>query len=152
MLMLPGYAASADDAVLKSFELPDDRNLIVSVHAYTPYTFALSDSPSANVWSADNPNFTRDIDSLFARLDSYFISKGIPVIMGECGARNKNGNTEARAAWARYYTDKGREIGVPCVWWDNGAFTGSGECFGLMDRRNLNWKYPEIVDAFLGKN
>ena len=40
-------------------------------------------------------------------------------------------------------------IGVPCVWWDNGAFTGSGELFGLLDRRTLEWKYPLVKEALI---
>jgi endoglucanase len=75
------------------------------------------------------------------------LQKGIPVILGECGALNKD-NTEARVAWAEYFAGKGREYGVPVCWWDNGAFTGSGENFGLLNRRELKWEYPEIVEAF----
>ena len=40
-------------------------------------------------------------------------------------------------------------IGVPCVWWDNGAFTGNGELFGLFDRRNLEWRFPLVKDALI---
>ena len=40
-------------------------------------------------------------------------------------------------------------IGVPCVWWDNGAFTGSGELFGLFDRRTLEWRFPLVKDALV---
>ena len=40
-------------------------------------------------------------------------------------------------------------IGVPCVWWDNGAFTGSGELFGLFDRRTLEWRFPLVKDALI---
>ena len=28
-------------------------------------------------------------------------------------------------------------------------FTGSGELFGLIDRRTCEWKYPEIVQAIM---
>lgn len=54
-----------------------------------------------------------------------------------------------RAAWAEYYTKKAKEKGIPCIWWDNGAFAGSGELFGILDRRNLEWKYPEVVEALM---
>jgi endoglucanase len=53
-------------------------------------------------------------------------------------------------AWAEYFAGKGREYGVPVCWWDNGAFTGNGENFGLLNRRELKWEYPEIVEAFNG--
>lgn len=145
-LMVPAYAASSDEKALKDFVIPDDRNIIVSIHAYTPYRFALSEE-DVSEWSADNKNDTRDIDELFKRIDKYFLSRGIPVILGECGARNKD-NTEARVEWAKYYAGRGREYGVPCIWWDNGVWQGTGELFGLMDRRNVKWEFPDIVSAF----
>jgi endoglucanase len=58
-------------------------------------------------------------------------------------------NLTSRVAWAEYYINKAHEKGIPCIWWDNGAFAGSGELFGLLDRRNLTWKYPEVVDALM---
>jgi endoglucanase len=151
MLMVPAYAASSDPRVLRDFIPPDDKNIIVSVHAYTPYNFALNQSLSAKQFSADNANNTRDIDALFRNLDSVFLQKQIPVIIGECGAMNKEENTQDRTAWAKYYAGKGREYGIPCIWWDNGVTTGSGERFGLLNRRELTWVYPEVAEAFVGK-
>lgn len=146
-LMIPAYAASSDENVLKELVIPEDKNIIVSVHAYTPYLFALSEE-DVKIWSSDNHNDTKDIDSLFDRLERYFLSKNIPVIMGEMGARNRD-NIESRVAWTKYYALKARTCGVPCVWWDNGLFEGKGELFGLMDRKNLTWKFPAIVEAFI---
>ena len=34
-------------------------------------------------------------------------------------------------------------------WWDNNAFTGDGELFGLLDRKTVTWRYPKIVDALM---
>ena len=65
-----------------------------------------------------------------------FISKGRAVILGEFGAMDKD-NLEARVMWARYYVQKAKEKGIPCIWWDNGAFIGDGELFGLLDRRKM---------------
>lgn len=146
-LMIPTYAASPDETALKDMTVPEDKNIIISVHAYTPYLFALSEE-GVKLWSADNPNDTKDIDSLFDRLNRYFLSKNIPVIMGETGAMNKD-NIESRVAWTKYYAQKAKSYGVPCVWWDNGLFEGKGELFGLMDRNNFTWKFPDIVEAFL---
>jgi endoglucanase len=150
MLMVTAYAASSEEHTMLDFVIPDDPNLIVSVHAYTPYRFALDTSLSAKEFPGTNANNTRDIDTLFERLDRIFLQKGIPVILGECGALNKD-NTEARIEWAKYFAGKGREYGVPVCWWDNGAFSGNGENFGLLNRRELRWEYPEIVQAFVGK-
>lgn len=144
-LMITGYAASSAKENLAAIELPEDDKLIVSVHAYTPYNFALN-TAGTSTWDVSKD--TWDIDSLMKNLDELFISKGIPVIIGEFGAMNKE-NEEERVEWARYYLTKAQEIGVPCVWWDNNAFSGEGEKFGLFDRRKLEYPYPELLKAMM---
>lgn len=142
-LMIPGYGASSSKRALKAIELPEDEKLIVSVHAYIPYDFALNTAGRAD-WS----NMTKDIDELMELLDEEFISKDIPVIIGEFGAMDKDNDAE-RIAWASYYISEARKIGVPCVWWDNNAFTTNGENFGLLDRRTLTFPSEELVEAML---
>jgi len=147
-IMVPTIAASAEEIPLKDFVLPDDKYVIASIHAYTPYNFALNtNAPNDNVFTSST---ARDIDTLFKRLEHYLLSNGIYVVIGECGSVEKN-NLESRADWAAYYSGKGAEYGIPCIWWDNGAqITPKGnEGFGIMDRRRLTWWYPSIVEAFL---
>lgn len=149
-LMIPTYAASTAESVLADFEIPDDDKVIVSVHAYLPYTFALAEPGQAvSEWSADNENDTRDIDYLCANLKDLYIDKGRAVIIGEFGSRNRNVNTQARADCAEYYVKKAAEAGIPCIWWDNNAFMGSGENFGLFDRKTYEWRYPDIITAMM---
>lgn len=147
-LMIPPYAASASTNAWSKFIVPDDNKVIVSIHSYSPYNFALNKTGTAD-WSSANASDTRDIDNLVNSINDKFISKGIPVILGEFGAMNKNNNTAARVDWATYYVSKAKEKGIPCFWWDNGAFVGSGELFGLIDRNSCTWKYPEVVDALM---
>ena len=142
-LMVPGYAASSADAALKGIVLPQDEHLIVSVHAYSPYDFALN-TAGRSTWDND----TRDIDHLMELLDDLFLSKGVPVIIGEFGAMNKDNEAE-RVQWAEYYVGKAREYGIPCIWWDNGAFEGDGENFGLLNRRELTFTYPDLLKALI---
>jgi len=144
-LMITGYAASSSRDNLAKIKLPEDDKLIVSVHAYTPYNFALN-TKGTSTW--DVAKDARDIDSLMKTINDLFISKGIPAIIGEFGAMNKENEPE-RVEWATYYLTKAKEIGVPCVWWDNGAFSGNGENFGLLDRRKLEYPYPELLDAMM---
>lgn len=145
-LMVTGYAASSNKETLKSIRLPQgDNHLIVSVHAYTPYNFSLN-IEGTDQWDAEKD--TGDIDYLFETIDELFLQKGIPVIIGEFGALNKDNEAE-RAEWVSYYLTRAKETGVPCVWWDNGSFSGSGENFGLLDRRNLTIAYPELLKAIM---
>lgn len=144
-LMITGYAASSDKKALEAICLPEDDKLIVSVHAYTPYNFALNTAGTAT-WDIDRD--TRDIDMVMKSIQDLFISKGIPVIIGEFGAMNKENEAE-RVEWVTYYLTKAKEIGVPCLWWDNNVTTGDGEKFGLLDRRNLTFPYPDLVNAMM---
>lgn len=139
-LMISGYAASSSTEALKSIKLPEDDKLIVSVHAYTPYNFAL------NTTGTDQFTDTYDIDKLMKDIKEIFIDKGIPVIIGEFGAMSKDNEAE-RVEWATYYVSEAKKIGVPCLWWDNNAFTGDGETLGLFDRRELSWPYPDLLKA-----
>ncbi len=144
-LMITGYAASSERKALEAIVLPDDDKLIVSVHAYTPYNFALNTAGTAT-WDINKDN--RDIDTVMSTIQDLFLSKGIPVIIGEFGAMNKENEAE-RVEWVTYYLTKAKEIGVPCVWWDNNVTTGDGEKFGLLDRRNLTFPYPNLVEAMM---
>lgn len=146
-LMIPTYAASSDPNVWKDFVIPEDDKIIVSIHAYTPYDFALNKNGTSS-WNIENPDDTKEIDNLMENLYNTFISNGHPVILGEFGAMDKN-NLNERIMWAKYYVQKAAEKGIPCIWWDNGAFSGSGELFGLLDRREGEWVYPEIVEALM---
>ncbi|MBD5501134.1 MAG: glycoside hydrolase family 5 protein [Lachnospiraceae bacterium] len=145
ILMIPGYGANCWEGI-KHIEVPDDPKIIISVHAYEPYDFALN-IQGRGTWNQDTSN----IDTIMNSLDTLFLSKGIPVVIGEFGAMYKDveGNEQERAAWARYYVSAAAKKGIPCIWWDNGAFEGSGELFGLIDRETCEWKYPSIVEGLM---
>lgn len=136
-IMVPGYDASIDGCTTSTFKLPNDSTpdrLIVSVHAYTPYNFALN----ANGTAEFTNDLKNEVDYLYSTIKSHFIDKGVPAIIGETSASNKN-NAAERVKWAQYYMGKSAEYGVPCMLWDNNAFNGSdkGECHGHLNRSTL---------------
>lgn len=139
-LMIPGYAANCTVGI-KHIELPDDDRIIVSVHAYEPYEFAL-DKKGRSEWHHD----TEMIDSLMSELHERFTAKGIPVIIGEFGAMNKD-NEDDRAQWVEYYLRAAKKVEIHCLWWDNGLFEGDGERFGLFDRHTYECRYPKVLEG-----
>ena len=141
-LMIPGYAANCTVGI-RHVEVPADDRIIVSVHAYEPYDFALN-TEGRNDWQHDTAN----IDKLMSDLNELFISRNIPVIIGEFGAMSKD-NEADRAEWVEYYTRAAKCIGIPCLWWDNGLFEGEGERFGLFDRYTYQCRYPRVLEGFL---
>ncbi len=149
--MVPGYAASVEGALNKGFELPKDRvedRLILSIHAYTPYNFAL-EAGGVSSFDINKSSSVREIDQFMTQLHEKFVSQAVPVVIGEFGARNKKNNLQDRVDFSAYYVASARARGMTCLWWDNHAFTGDGELFGILDRSKSSWKYPEIVEAML---
>lgn len=152
-LMTPGYAASANPNVLKAIQIPqyngkDAENVIISVHCYSPYNFCLSDNQES--FDPKNAQDTAEITSLIDNLNSLFLSRGIPVVIGECGATNTRDNDEARKSWLAYFSDLTRENKIPAVLWDNGAKGNSGgECHNYFVRKTGEMAYPELISGFI---
>ncbi|MCI7766485.1 MAG: cellulase family glycosylhydrolase [Oscillospiraceae bacterium] len=144
-IMVPSYAATSDTNILKQMKLPDDDRIIMSVHAYSPYFFAMAENGSATFSANDK----KELDNFFKNLNSIFVSKGTPVVIGECGATNKK-NLEDRVAWADYFVKGAGKYNIPCVIWDNNSGKRSGgECFGIYSREKKEFSYPEIAEAFV---
>lgn len=156
-IMVPGYCASPDCALADDFVLPIDsgeakNRILVSVHAYTPCNFALAEENaegSTDRFSVANKIGTSDIDAFMKKLYDKFVSREVGVVIGEFGARDKGNNIEARTEFAAYYTARAKYYGMPVCWWDNNAFSGNGENFGILDRRKNEIRYPQIVEQMV---
>lgn len=156
-LMIPGYAASSSSAVMGAIKLPQwegrqAENIIVSVHSYTPYDFCLSDKQTK--FNRLLPSNTSEIDSIFYNIKALFLNKGIPVVIGETGATNKDNPTD-REHWAYYMAARATSYGIPIVIWDNGSNGNSGgECHAWIDRRGEDLSpWPTVLQAlFDGAN
>jgi len=148
VLLISTYAASAEQSAMNGVKLPNDSSnsinkLIVSVHAYSPYNFALNEgNGKVDTWSKNNSSDTNGVKTPLDRAYNTFVSKGIPVIMGEFGALNRN-NENARAEWAEYYVSYAKSKGIPCFWWDDGGN------FKLLNRGNDSFYFPKIKDALI---
>lgn len=152
-VMITPYVASPSAALSGKFAIPTDTandKLILSVHAYTPYSFAMQD-PGETKFTAAHKS---EIDSFMGNLDTKFVAgKGIPVIIGEYGATNKN-NLSDRVAWFTYFVGKAKSYGMVTVLWDNGNYqvpaSGSySELYGFYNRTAQTWYFPEILSAIL---
>jgi len=151
-LMVPAYCANPDAATdTKWFTLPQDtadNKLIVSAHAYTPYSFAL-EMPGTSSFSPLNPGQLSEITRFVSKLYTTYVSKGIPVVIGEFGAMNKKGNLQDRVNFYAYYVATASTRNIPCVVWDNHGFSGSGELFGLLERRGATFPEPILVETMM---
>ena len=117
-LMVPGYAASPAGVLGDHFRLPDDpadNRIIVSVHAYTPYPFAL-EYPGTDTFRLVDIGQTSEINRFMNSLYKTFVVNGIPVVIGEFGARDKGGNLASRVTYAAYYAANASARNSPCVY------------------------------------
>ena len=160
-LMIPGYAASSGKTAMRAITLPTvngetARNLIISVHCYSPYDFCLSDK-QVDFDPTVRAHVT-GIDNVFSDVQELFLDKGIPVIIGETSATNTQNNTEARERWAYYMGSKAAAYGVPIIVWDNGNNNVSGGECHVWVRRSINSKlrsqktpipFPTVVENLM---
>lgn len=145
VIMFPSYVASPYAAINAKnaglFKIPSDSatgRLVLSVHMYTPYNFAMNTEEGSYKDFTDTAK--NELSQHFFDLNTTFISKGIPVVIGEMGATNKN-NFDARKAWFKYYLELCKQYNVAALLWDNGQETNSNpsEAFGYMDRTQKEW-------------
>ena len=148
-LMVCGYCDMPTSTASDDFQLPWDSakdRLIVTVHAYTPYTFA-GDATGTTHFGAGEE---RENKQVFSSLYDRFVANGVPVIIGEYGATDKC-NTDDRVAYYRFMGECSALYSIPIIAWDNNEFNNSGspaaEKFGLIDRATGNVICRECVDA-----
>ena len=153
-VMCPGLRAAPDSVLAKEFEMPKDDapgKLIVSVHMYDPYGFAML-SPGESEFL---PKHQNAIARTFKALKEKFILNGYAVVIGEYGAVNKE-NTPERVKWFSAFIKYSRFHGMTSCLWDNGDYRITktsadkySEKFGFYDRRKQVWFFPEILEAIM---
>lgn len=150
-IMVTGLGASGNSYLAdSSWKLPRDSvedRLLISVHFYTPYSFAM-ENPGETIFTEKHAG---EIAYDFTRLNDKFVSKGIPVIIGEFGATNKN-NLEERLKWFEFFVTEARKYNMVCCLWDNGDWNAKNtfeEKFGFFNRSEKTWYFPEIIDKIV---
>lgn len=136
-LVVNTYCAGTGASMLDSFVLPTDvveDRLLAEVHAYIPYSFALDEESPVVTFTGEGE---KEIDEIMSRLNERFCKRNIPVILGECGAVDKN-NMAERVKQAAYTVRAAKQYGIVCFRW-----------MGLLDRSTLEWSEPEIVEAII---
>lgn len=150
-VMVTGLAASINsyqaDSTWKMPKDTEEGRILISVHLYTPYTFAM-ENPGATVFEDKH---AAELAYNFDWLNENFVSKGIPVVIGEYGATNKN-NLEERVKWFKYFVGESAKYGMVTVLWDNGDYNANNtfeEKFGFFNRKSLDWYFPEIINTII---
>jgi len=154
ILVVPGYNTNIDHTVT-GFEPPvdtiDDR-LILSVHYYDPYEFALNADPP--VWGEafpESPPWGLEdwVREQFQTVGETYVAQGLPVIVGEYGATHLEGYEEYRRYYVEYVTKAATDAGAVPFYWDNGGPGSGPDNFALFDRATETVLRPEILEAIL---
>ncbi|MGN0318163.1 MAG: glycoside hydrolase family 5 protein [Lachnospira sp.] len=146
-LLVNTYAASSDDDVLSGFKLPFDTakdHLIVEVHSYEPWSFTSTTATWTTMTNTFGEKEKMEVDTKLELMDQYFVSKDIPLIIGEFGSEDKS-NTAEREKWASYVVSEAKKHGITCFVWDNGGKFN----MGLVDRNVMTDSFPTIIKAII---
>lgn len=156
-LGVPGYSTNPQhtrDYLKVPHDVVDNR-IMVAVHCYDPYDYAIA--CKFNQWGHtadpnDKPEWGEEgsIDWTFDFLKTTFVDKNIPCYLGEYGAvkRNTDLHERFRQYYMEYVTKCAREHSLGTIFWDNG-FVGSGnEQFGIIHHGTGDYisNGKEIVD------
>jgi endoglucanase len=136
-----------------------EQRIMISVHYYSPWDFAGTESGTITQWGRGSTNPSRKStwgqeDYLDAQLKSMYDTfgvKGYPIVVGEYGAIDKSSsdstNNRYRADYAHAIVATAKKYGASTVYWDNGATGQYG--FGLFNRRTYAVTQQGIINAIL---
>ena len=178
-LLVPGWNTNINYTCEDyGFELPTDANcsaeenrLMVSVHYYDPWDYCGQEDMRCYLWGDKGQQIvevngankrkipdwgSQDfMEGQVQKLVDCFVSKDIPVIVGEYGAIDKSTGdsnifaqiNENRVYYNSYFAGTCAKNGVIPVYWDNGYNGVYG--FGLFDRKGLTQTQPEIITGIV---
>lgn len=149
-LLIAGYATDVGLTCDELYKMPDDpeNRCAVSVHYYTPSTFAILEKDAS--WGKCRKDWgtQADMDELEKNMDmmkEHFVDKGIPVIIGEYGCPVKNKDKDSIKKYLTSVCEAAYDRDMCPVLWDvTDAFYSRTNCSfkdteilkGLMDVKN----------------
>ncbi len=144
-LLIAGYATDIDLTVDPLFVMPKDpaQHLIVSVHYYTPYTFAgLEKDESWGKMRVDwgTESDLAELTNNMLKVKTTFVDKGVPVIVGEYGATRKNKDPESVRLFLLSVAETAYKMGMCPMLWDATQ--------GELDRNALKFRDGELLKGY----
>jgi len=135
---------------LKDLVLPDDRNIMVTFHFYTPFEFThqgaewVSPSPPVGrVWLGTEGEQRQIRDELDIAVQWSRKHGDIPLFLGEFGAYSK-ADMDSRVRWTYFVAREAEKRGIAWCYWE----FCSG--FGAYDPKAGKWR-EELLNALIPK-
>ena len=153
VLVVAGYNTNIDYTVMTGgFAKPNDTandRLMLSVHYYDPYDFALEETDDVIDWGviSDRMYMQNQLKKIsdFANTDNI----KMPVIIGEYGVVDKD-NTIERATYLENLNTYAAQYNIVTAYWDNGVTGNYG--FGLFNRDTnaVTTTGNTLIEAIMG--
>lgn len=142
-LATPTYCTNID--LGEYFVMPKDTSntdnrVIVAVHCYEPYEYAIEAKYPEWGHSGESgkkpTNGEKQLEGELDKIVDKWVSKGIPVYIGEFGSvhRQDSESEKFRLYYLEYYSKTASDRDIPIFYWDNGYDGFGKEQFGLFDR------------------
>ncbi len=132
-----------------------ENRLMMEVHYYDPYDFALNTNSNVTQWG-ENADASKTAgwgdesyaDDQFNKMKTNFVDQGVAVILGEYGAIYRSGESEPyREYYNEYITKSIINHSIVPFYWDNGGTGNHG--FGIFNRATGDQVYPNIIKAIV---
>lgn len=130
-LIISAYGACAEEVAMNDVIVPNDRNLIVSIHYYAPWRFA-----SGEITTFGQAEKS-ELDTKFDSMKKKFIDKGTPLIIAEFGCVGI-ADDSTRSEYYNYYISSAKKRGIRCFVWDNNIARGD-DGYGILNRTSMKW-------------
>lgn len=143
-IVISTWAGKTNNTAMNALTIPNnDPNIIITVHAYTPFDVS---HDGARPWNgqADLNTLTRDLDNVRRK---WIVENNRPVILGEWAMLNDNPTTgrsttkQARAEYSEIYVREATERGMPTILWDDNGW------YQALNRSTLEWDSQGQADA-----
>jgi len=173
-LVVQGPSTDFDKTLRLMTKMPEDKvknKLMLEVHSYTPYQFALmtqdekwgnqfyywgrgyhssTDTTHNATWGEES-----EIDRIAKAMKTKFIDNGIPVIIGEFGVIRRSSLTGdalvhhlgARAHYFEYFVKRVKANGLIPFYWDEGSLGNNS--FGIFSRRTNAIADHQALDSLM---
>ncbi|GAB5085753.1 hypothetical protein Osc2_25230 [Ruminococcus sp. 25CYCFAH16] len=153
VLVVAGYNTNIDYTVMTGgFAKPNDTandRLMLSVHYYDPYDFALEETDDVIDWGVISDRMYMQNQLKMISDFAYTDDIKMPVIIGEYGAVDKD-NTIERATYLENLNMYAAQYDIVTAYWDNGVNGNYG--FGLFNRDTnaVTTTGNTLIEAIMG--
>ena len=147
LLLIPGANTDLQQTCSSSYVMPTDKEnmLAVSIHYYLPSQFCVESDKNPWTWTDDKGEVHiiepmtewgseedyKTLVSNFVTMEETYTTKGIPVILGECGVltEEQKDSDSIREFLEAVYSMSASEDGFTTCLWDGGRDNACDMCF-----------------------